>query len=836
MMEARRNLLSAVVSRAIFSSGLVTLMVPCMAAAANFNTSMMAGDSAQAGWNNADQTIAPGIYDLDVYINGDWRGNLPVKVVDERTFYLNDSSISILSIKMDKLPQGDRQGDWTPVSQIIHGGQANLNAGQLRLNLTIPQAYIYNKDRSWIAPELWNAGINGAFTNYNLSYYNSHRQDGYGDANNVFLSLNSGINLAGWQFIDNSNFLKNRATDGQWVNNSRYVERALPALRSVVRVGDSYTSSPWFDSLRFRGVTLKQDQRMYPDSYRTYMPVIRGVATSNAVVKIYQNDAIVYQLNVPPGPFEIDDMMPTGSRNDLTVEVVNGGGSTERFTVPYSTVSDMLREGTSEWLLTAGKVQMQGIDEHPAFVQGDISHGMNNYLTLYSGTTLSPDYYSALVGSAISIPGLGSFSGNVDIASARQQNGKTFQGQRWKLSFSRYFATKTNLTLATFYYDTSGYLSFYDAVQMNDIARKQESAQIYKRSKQSFNINLDQTLPEGWGRIALDGYWQQYWNSQQSSRQYSLTYSNNFHRATWSLSVRRNHYEYDSNNSSNEYDEQNYGNRKSYDENRIELMLTLPFTLLGNNANMTVRSALRDGKYGGSEVGANGSTGLLDYSLNYSHDYDGNDSVFGGYGAWRTPWARFTGNYSQSSEYRQLGGSVSGSAVLWRGGVLASGNAGNTFVILDAPGIAGATVNGNREMRTNASGVVLVPSVTPYRMNNYRLENNQNSASSGELKGNIGHIAPWAGSISYIRYQTDTRKVFTLSAHQVNGQPLPFGADVKDRSGNDMGYVSQGSQLYVKADQLPEWLEVQLAEGEACRIHSPKTDGDNLCLMQKSQH
>lgn len=238
MMKAR-DLLSVVVSKALFSGGIVTLMMPFLATAANFNTSMMAGDSAQAGWNNADQTISPGIYDLDIYINGDWRGNLPVKVADGHTFYLTGSAVSILSIKMDKVPTGNSQGEWKPVSQIIHGGQATFNAGQLRLNLIIPQAYIYNKDRSWIAPELWDPGINGAFTNYNLSYYNAHRQDGYGDASNVFLSLNSGINLVGWQFIDNSTFLKNRATSGRWVNNSRYVERALPALRSVVRVGDS---------------------------------------------------------------------------------------------------------------------------------------------------------------------------------------------------------------------------------------------------------------------------------------------------------------------------------------------------------------------------------------------------------------------------------------------------------------------------------------------------------------------------------------------------------------------------------------------------------------------
>jgi len=823
-MKATVNLLAPTGYGKLFYLTCIILNCSVVNAAETFNTSLMVGDSSQADWNNQGQTILSGVYDLDIYINGSWSGNFPVKVDSGEAFWLSGATLKALPIKyIDK--KAITKKEWVPVAEILYGGQATLNRGMLRLNLTIPQARIDKKDRRWIAPELWDAGINGAFTNYSLSYNNLQQHNNDGNADNVFLSLSSGINLAHWQLVDNSQFQRMRSRQGEWNTQSRYVERALPAINSLFRIGDSYTNSPWFDNVRFRGITLKQDQRMYPDSYRTYMPVIRGNATANAVVSVYQNGSAIYQTNVPPGPFVIDDLMPGGSRSDLTVEVANAGGITERFTVPYSTVSDMLRSGSSEWLLTAGNVQLHDVDLHPAFVQGNGSHGINNYLTLYSGATLSQDYASFLLGGAFSLPRVGSFSTNVDMARAHLNSGESMQGERWKLAYSRFFMTKTNLTLATYYYNTARYLSLYDTVQTNALAREENGKQ-YLRSKQSFSVNLDQTLPPGWGRIAIDGLWRQYWNSDRMLKQYSLTYSNLYKKATWSLAFRRNHYEYDGSEEERRY------SSKSYDEQRIDLAVTIPLSLSGNRHSVTLRTSLQDGKYSGMEAGVNSSLESLDYSLNFSHDRTGHSAKFGAYSAWRTPYAKLTGQYSEASDFRQLGIGASGSAVLWRDGVLASGNTGNTFVILDAPGIAQATVNGNPNMRTNRAGRVLVPSVTPYRMNTYLLDNPRGE-SEGELLGNIGRVTPWAGSINYVQYKTDTRAVFTFKALFDNGQPLPFGAGVTDAEGNSLGYVAQGSLIYLKAKQLPEWLHVQLTEGQeskTCRIHLANAAQTSFCV------
>ncbi|WP_034941534.1 FimD/PapC N-terminal domain-containing protein [Erwinia mallotivora] len=176
-MKALSTLLSHDMLKALFSGAVITLLCCEVQASASFNTSLMVGDSAKAEWNDAGKTLSAGLYSLDIYVNGEWRGNLPVKIADSKTFLVQPDTIKLLSVRYKNNNPADN-AEWINVSELLHGGNANLNSGLLRLNLTIPQAYIITRDRRWIAPELWDSGINGAFTNYNLNYYNSQRKDG----------------------------------------------------------------------------------------------------------------------------------------------------------------------------------------------------------------------------------------------------------------------------------------------------------------------------------------------------------------------------------------------------------------------------------------------------------------------------------------------------------------------------------------------------------------------------------------------------------------------------------------------------------------------------------
>lgn len=810
--------------------------------AADFNTSFLLGDAASIDWSSAGRKILPGIYNFDIYINGEWDGKYKTQITDEDKIQISREAVASLSIRdVEKILTDDATGDWVNLELLTHGGELSLNSALLRVDLTIPQAYVSKKDKRWISPSQWDQGINGLYSAYNASYYHAWRRDGISDTDNIYLTLNSGLNLAGWHLIDNSVFRKNRAnSNGYWANNERYIERALTKFHSVFRLGESNTESNLFDNLRFRGVTLKQEPRMYPDIYRTYMPIIRGIAKSNAAVRVYQNNIVIYQINVPPGPFEITELMPSGSRSAMTVIVQEADGSKESFTVPYSTISDMLRAGSSEWQVNAGQVSIRNIDNHPDFLQGNFSHGINNYLTLYAGGTLSEKYQSLLGGGAFSIPHLGSFSVNADTANTNLDDGSHYQGQRYKISWSRYFPTQTNLTLATYYYNTQDYLSFTDAVKINSLIFRGYSTSGYLRDKQKYNINLEQPLPNDLGKLSLRGEWRTYWNSAQKTRSYLATYSNSWRDVTYSVAISRTHYEYDADDDSYEYDESNYGSKR-YDENQINLSVTVPLSIFDTRVNVTNNMAAKNGKYSSLNTGISGATQSMDYSVNLMDSHTSSQRSGSFFASWHAPMSNMTGSYTEATSYRQAGASASGTVLLWRDGLLASGQTGNTFVILDAPGASGAIVNGNTRMRTNRHGQVLVPSAAAYRMNNFRLTyDNKSNDGGAEILGNVGHTAPWYGSISYVQYKTDRRKVFVFNGELEGGKRLPFGATVLNKKHEEIGYVAQGSQLYVKAETLPNAVYVKFTDDSSRKVHlcilaqpSEEQGAHNECRIEK---
>ncbi|WP_268605477.1 fimbria/pilus outer membrane usher protein, partial [Escherichia coli] len=92
--------------------------------------------------------------------------------------------------------------------------------------------------------------------------------------------------------------------------NTRYVQRGFAAIKSNLTMGDFYSPGDLFDSIRVRGGALASDINMRPNSQQGFSPIVRGVAQSNALVKVLQNGNLIYQENVPPGAFTLDNILP----------------------------------------------------------------------------------------------------------------------------------------------------------------------------------------------------------------------------------------------------------------------------------------------------------------------------------------------------------------------------------------------------------------------------------------------------------------------------------------------------------------------------------------------
>lgn len=115
---------------------------------------------------------------------------------------------------------------------------------------------------------------------------------------------------------------------------------------------------------------------MLPDSLKGFAPTVRGIAKSNAQVTIKQNNYVLYQTYVAPGAFAIDDLFPTSSSGDLTVEIKEKDGSLTTYTVPYSAVPLLQREGRIKYALTVANYRTSNDQqEQSPFGQGTIIWG-----------------------------------------------------------------------------------------------------------------------------------------------------------------------------------------------------------------------------------------------------------------------------------------------------------------------------------------------------------------------------------------------------------------------------------------------------------------------------
>ncbi len=809
--------------KAILLNAVTLALWPLNTNAVNFNSSLLVGDSAHKDWNNHATVVAPGWYELDIYLDDEWKGKFPVRIGEgpqTRLILKKREALQLGITGLEWLARHDDDED-IEIPSLLHGGTWRLKIGEMRLDLTIPQAWVVRNDKNWVAPEKWDPGINGLYTSYNL---NGWALRGKGQqretSDSLFLALNSGLNLFGWHLIDNSAWQHDSDGGSRWNTSSRYVEKPVVALTSLLSVGDMYSRSSRFDNIAFRGVTLQKDKQMLPDKEQTYMPVIRGTASASAVVSVYQDGHEIYQIPVPPGPFAIRDLMPGGSRQELEVHVRYAGGRVETFTVPFAAISSMLRPGTDDFVVNAGQVRLKGVADNTAFFQGDYSRGINNYWTGFGGVLAASHYQSGVVGSAISLPGIGSITASVEQARYRLKRARK-GGEKYALAWSKYLATRTNVTLASWYYRTRDYASFQDYILNDrDIPIRPGGT---RSSKQAVSLSLTQPLGEDGGRLAADIWLRQYRDGQPSSRQYTLSYSNHYNAIHYVVSFGRSEYSHAGTAISG-------GAARRTSEETLNLSVTVPFSLFDNPASIGTRSRMVNGRYATSSVGVNGTYSDVDYSLELSHDREWRSRSADLYANWKTRYAQWSTSMSEASEARQLSMGASGSLLAWRGGVLASPDTGNSFVIVDAPGVVDARINGSNENRTNRHGQALVTGAVAYRMNHFQLEQDEAAIDSADILGNIAHVAPYEGSISRVAYRTDTRRLFAFTLQRQNGQPVSFGSVLYDRAGNEVGYVGQGGQGYIKADRLPDELYIDKPrQRHRCRVVKPQPSAINIC-------
>lgn len=768
-------------------------------------------DTSRFGGSNP---VIPGSYRVDLYVNGAWMGRqdvvfrTPANGTEASACFtrslLDTAGVDFAKLSSETIDTLKAAGadSCFALESIVPDATVKFDSGDLRMDIGIPQISMRRSARGYVSPELWDKGVTAGMLSYNFNAYRTS----FSEQTNTsyYLGLNGGLNLGDWRLRNSSSVMKQSSGGTRFQTIASYAQRSIVPLSSMLTVGDFFTSGQLFDSISYRGVQMASDPRMLPESQTGYAPVVRGVARSNAKVRISQNGVVIYETTVSPGQFEITDLNPTGFGGDLQVVVTEADGAQSSFSVPYASVAQLLRPGSDRYSVIAGRTRSNGSGKDVNFVQSTYERGISNELTLFGGTQLAPEYLALTGGSAFSTP-IGAMSASVTQSHAKVGENDTRNGQSMRLDYSKFLeSTDTNFTLAAYRYSSSGFLRLQDLIGLKQLADRGQSLALQDRQRSQFQLNITQRLGEGRGSFYLTGSSLNYWNRPGSTTQYQIGYSNNWSVASYSLALQR---------------QRDLASGQTNTQYFASMSLPLGREIYSP---MLSTSMSRDSRSGTAmQATLNGTAGednAFSYGVSSAKNPGNvNSSVNAQY---RAPYATIGGSYGYGSGgSRQMSAQVSGALVAHAGGVILSQALGDTIAIVEAQAAGGAMVNSSG-VRVSDSGYAVVPYLTPYRTNEVVVDP-KGTSTDVEMKVTSQRVAPYAGAVVLMKYETASGRSLLIKATQSGGDPVPFGAEVRDERNNVVGMAGQGGIIFVRlAEQEAGALNVKWGNGrkEQCSL------------------
>ncbi|QXN63147.1 fimbrial biogenesis usher protein [Serratia fonticola] len=775
----------------------------------------------------------PGIYRVDIYMNDGFMSTRDVSFrpdADNKALVpcLTRSQLATMGVNTRAVPGMAILASeaCVPLTSLIKEASTDFDVGRQRLSISVPQAYMGNSARGYIPPDQWQNGITAGLLNYSFTGSNV-RNSQSSNSNYAFLNLQSGVNLGAWRLRDNTTWSYtsgggSSSNQNRWQHVNTYLQRDIAPLRSRLTLGDGYTSGDVFDGANFRGVQVATDDNMLPDSQRGYAPVIRGIARGTARVTVKQNGFEVYQTTVPPGPFTIDDLSGSGSGGDLQVSIQEADGTAQVFTVPYTSVPGLLRQGQVRYTVMVGQYR-SGNDqqEKPTFGQGTLMWGLADGWTLSGGTQLADRYRAFNLGVAKNLGIFGAVSFDITQARATLPDDSTHQGQSLRFLYNKALNEwGTNLQLLGYRYSTSGYYALGDTTwrQMSGYkaATDEGIVELMPKLTDYYNLaynkrgRLQMTVTQQVGdngTFYLTGSHQTYWGVGKADEQLQAGFSGTLEDITYTLSysLTKNAWQDGRDNMLAfnisipfshwlRSDSQSAFNRSSVSysmsddlSGRMTNQAGVYGTLLeDNNLSYNVQAG-----YAGGGTGTSGGTGNT--SLNY-RGASGNANV----------------GYSRSSGTSQLYYGLSGGVLAHENGITLSQPLNDTLILVKAPGAGNVSVENQSGIRTDSRGYAVLPFAMDYRENRVALNPNT-LANNVELDDAVVSVVPNHGAVVLADFKTHVglKVLMTLT---YNGQPLPFGTVVSFDNGRSGSIVADGGQVYLTG--LPPRGEVKAKWGE----------------------
>lgn len=751
-------------------------------------------------------TLLPGTYRVDIYVNRALSGRRDIvfasnPISDRIEPCLTLEMLQAFGIDLNRLsvdPTTQSAQACFDLPANVEFARVEYQPNTLRLNISVPQAVMQRSARGYVPPELWDGGESVGFASYSFNAVRRSNQREKTDQ--YYLGLRNGLNLGAWRLRNESSLVYGDNQSYRFSSNRTYLQRDLSTLRSQLTLGETFTDSQIFDSVRFLGVGVSSDDAMLPDSERNYAPVIRGTAETNASVEVRQNGFLLYSGNVSPGPFEINDIYPSGSNGDLQVTIIEADGRRRSFTQAYASLPVMVPEGAFRYSLAAGQVDSGSDDAAtPTFASLALIYGVSERITSFGGLQWAEDYQATNVGAGLNT-GYGALSADLT-HSVSEIDDQRQAGQSVRLRYANTLnATDTTFAVAGYRYSTEHYLSLNEHVESS---RARFRRAMTGRPKDRMELTVTQTLPAHYGSLSLTASEQRYWSLGSKTRQFYLAYNAAWRSLSYSLSLENNR--------------QSGRDGQAENDNRVAVSLTFP---LGENSSSPRLSfnGVRDnaGEYN-AQAGISGQ--VLDQRHAFYSVQAGHDSSSGSFGSGKLnttqPYGRFEAGYSQGRDYDAFSLGASGSVLVHGGGINLGQSLGETFALVEVPKVGGARLTSFSNVETAANGYAVLPYAQPYRSNWVSLDTRQLGADV-ELDNAVSQIVPRRGAMPVVRFKASTGRRVQFELVQADGSKIPLGASVEALDGKALAVVDPTSRALVLSEQDYGELQVKWA-GQSCR-------------------
>ncbi|MEX3636224.1 fimbria/pilus outer membrane usher protein [Paraburkholderia sp. BR14320] len=800
-----------------------------------FNPAFFTGNVADLSRYTRGNPVAPGVYPVELLVNGKKRGRfdvvfqaVPDSDIARPCFTI--SSMDRAGIDTERVIQRlkeagkadvddtDASSQCVPLAEAVPGSLASLNTADLQLDLSIPQIELRKEAAGYVDPSRWDNGINAGFVQYSLASYTTHQNNGRGDFSSAYLGLQSGFNVNGWRIRQWATAsLQNRSPDAHWQSVALFAQHDVTALKSQLTIGDSSTSGDVFDSFNVRGVQLSSDDRMLPDSMRSYAPVVRGVADTNARIIVRQNNIIVAETSVPPGPFELSDLPATGYGGDLQVTIAESDGRQRTFLVPFASVPQLLRPGVSRFNLTTGVYRDTVLDSHPWVAQAVYQRGLTNLWTGYTGAQFAEGYWAGLVGVALNTP-LGAFAFDITAAGTNIPGASGGRpGYSTRISYSKLLpGPNTNFSVAAYRYSTARFYSLRDAMYARYGSR--DMGQYDYRTRSRLQLNINQPIGES-SSFYIAGSSQNYWGASKGyDLQYQVGFNSAYKRVSYSLYAQRTRLQ------------------NSKISTQVGLNLTIPLGKVDSNEHRmfdylttnVARSSNGDRTIQATASGNTTGATPINYGVNASRIVAGDNRTVsaGGYAMYRAPFGTYNLNASISNQTRQAAFNADGAVVIHSGGVTLSPPLGQAFALVEAKGAEGGRIINGQGARIDGHGYAVVSSLTPYRVNTVALDPSDVPLDV-ELGNTSEEVVPRANSLVKVKIATTQGTPIFAEVMDREGKAMPMGAELFNESEKSVGIVGQGGLAYLRGLEHEGKLLVRWGNRAAEQCVMPYTVPDD---------